>query len=136
MQSDKRELPEDIVLHRFAKKCRRGMAVFTGGLNLDLKYIATGYLTSAMWHANPNRVAVRECFVVFHWTLRKPVYMATVYFGVITKLTRVLGHLHKYHVDSVKSHAVLGINWTKFARARRSFRYFYAILQSDRIPIT
>lgn len=124
MKSDKRELPADIELHRFTQKCRRGIAVFTGGLNLDLKHIATGQLTSAMWHANPNRVSVGDCFVVFHWNQRYPVYKATVYVGVIAKITPVQGNLHKYLVNNVNSHAIQGINWIQFAGARRSFRYF------------
>lgn len=124
MAADKKHLGADITLHQFTANCKRGVAVFTDGRDLDLQNIATGHLSSGMWHANPARIAVGDCLVVFHWTERYPGYRATVYVGSITAIDPVEGKLHKYSADNVQSFPIYGVNWVKFSGSSSPIHYF------------
>lgn len=124
MKANKKNNEDDIGLHQFTTNCNRGIAVFTDGRDLDLQNIATGHLTSAMWHANPKRIAVGDCLVVFHWTKRYPDYTATVHVGSITAIDPVAGKLHKYSADNVQSFPIYRVNWVKFSGSSSPIRYF------------
>ena len=116
--------PQYPTLQDFTPNCQRGIAVFTDGLNLNLGNIHRGQLTSAEWHANPRRIAVGDCFVVYHRTGPKPLYPATIYTGTITAIVPLGNGRNRYEADNVTSADIQGVNWIQFSGASRSIRYF------------
>ena len=108
----------------FTNHCRRGIAVFTTGVDLDLSKLSKGKIKTKQWPANPKRIAVGDCMVVFHRTSQRP-YRATVYVGKITTIEHVMANLYEYTLADTVVHTIEDVNWSEFiGGGRYSVRYF------------
>ena len=116
-------LPEYAVINNFIQKCprKRGVAVFTRGLNLNIN---GNQLTSAAWPANPRRIAVGDCFIVYHRTGPGQHYPAVIYTGIITAIIPLANGLNRYEVVNVHATHMQGVSWVQFSGSQSRIRYF------------
>lgn len=108
----------------FTHHCRRGVAVFTTGVDLDLSKLNKGEIKTKQWPANPKRIAEGDCMVVFHRTSQRP-YRATVYVGEILTIDDTVAGLKEYTLKKTVVHTIEDVNWSLFiGGGRYSVRYF------------
>lgn len=113
-----------VTLADFTHHCRRGIAVFTTGVDLDLSKLNKGQIKTKQWPANPRRIAVGDCMVVFHRTSQRP-YRATVYIGEIHAIVDAIAGLKEYTLKKTVVHTINDVNWSVFiSGGRYSVRYF------------
>ena len=115
---------KSITLADVTRRCSRGIAVFTTGVDLDLSELSQGEIKTKPWPANHQRIEVGDCMVVFHRLSQRP-YRATVYVGTIQRISPAFAGLFEYTLIDTTQHACENITWTGFTGSGRySVRYF------------
>lgn len=117
-------VPPQATLNNFTQQCERGIAVFTDGLNLDRTKVHQGLLTTKEWPANPGRVGVGDCMVVYHRIGPGRHFPTTVYVGTVSVIARLNSGLHSYSLTGVRAVQLQGVNWVQFSGSRSRVRYF------------
>ena len=118
----KRNNDQPNTLRDIAKTCKRGIAVFTRGLNLT---VGNGTIRSGEWAYNSKRTAVGDCIVVYHRIGVGRDLASDVYVGRVTAINPAGNGLYVYDADLLTRHRIDGITWNVFiGGGRNSVQYF------------